>query len=135
MSTIAVTESDAERLTRLLQVHGAPVNGPRTLPGLRRKLEEAKVFSSCQIPGDVVTMNSMVLLRNLDSGEEVVRALAFPHGTDPAQGRVSILTSIGIAMIGNKVGDVLECEAPDGAKRFRVERILYQPEAANDDDR
>jgi regulator of nucleoside diphosphate kinase len=119
----------------LIQVHGAPVNRPRTLPGLQKKLEEAEVFNSCQIPGNVVTMNSTVLLRDMESGEEVVRTLAFPHGADPARGRVSILTSIGIAMIGNKVGDVLECEAPDGAKRFRVERILYQPEAANDDDR
>lgn len=134
ISAYIVTETDADRLAHLLQVHGTPVNRPRTLPDLQSKLEEAEVFDSCQIPGDVVTMNSTVLLRCLESGGEVVKTLAFPCGADPALGRVSILTPIGIAVLGRKVGDVLECESADGPKRFRIEKLLYQPEAANEHD-
>ena len=134
-NSIAVTEADAERLTRLLQAHGGRVDAPRTLPALQRKLDEADLLNSRLIPKDVVTMNSSVRLRNLESGEAVVQTLAFPHGADPAQSRVSILTSLGVAMLGHRKGDVVNCEAPGGPKRFRIERVLYQPEAANDDDR
>lgn len=133
MRVVAVTEADVERLTCLLQVHGARAGGPRTLPVLQKKLEDAEVLDAGQIPPDVVTMNSRVLLRNLDSAEEIVHTLTFPGGANPEQGRVSILSSIGIAMLGHKAGDVLECGASEGVKRFRVMKVLYQPEAANDD--
>ena len=33
------------------------------------------------------------------------------------------------------MGEVVICETRDGATRFRIEKVLYQPEAANDDDR
>lgn len=134
MSAIAVTEADAERLTRLLQAQYTRSIMPRTLPALQQKLDEAEWLGSRLIPPDVVTMNSTVRLRNLESGEEVIRTLAFPYGADPAQGRVSVLTSFGIAMLGRRVGDFMECEASDGAMRFQIEGVLYQPEAANDDD-
>lgn len=133
--TVAVTEADAERLTRLVQTHGNRPNGPRNLPALQKKLDEAEVFTSRSVPEDVVTMNSKVSLRNLESGDEVVRTLTFPFGADPAQGRVSILTSFGVAILGHRMGDVVICETRGGATRFRIEKVLYQPEAANDDDR
>ena len=76
----------------------------------------------------------MVSLTNLESGEEVFRTLTFPFGADPAQGGISILTSLGVGMLGGRMGDVVICETRDGATRFRIEKVLYQPEAANDDD-
>jgi hypothetical protein len=41
---VAATEADAERLTRLLQTDGNSLNGPRNLPALQKKLDEAKVL-------------------------------------------------------------------------------------------
>jgi regulator of nucleoside diphosphate kinase len=79
-------------------------------------------------------MNSRVRLKNLESGEEMIQTLVFPHGANPAQGRVSILTSLETAMLGRRVGDFMEFGVSDGAKRFHVESVLFQPEAANEDD-
>jgi regulator of nucleoside diphosphate kinase len=132
--TIAVTEADGERLISLLQAQGSRAGAPRTIPELQKKLDDAEWLDSRLIPPDVVTMNSTVRLRNVESGEEEIRSLTFPYGANPAQGRVSILTSFGIAMLGRRVGDHMEYEASDGAKRLQIESVLYQPEAANDHD-
>ena len=42
---------------------------------------------------------------------------------------VSVLTPIGAAVLGNRVGDTLEWKAPTGVRRLKVEGVLYQPEA------
>lgn len=133
-STVVVTEADAERLINLLQAHGNRAGAPRTVPELRKKLDDAEWLDSHLIPSDVVTMNSTVRLRDLESGESVTRTLAFPYGADPGRGRISIMTSFGIAMLGRRVGDFLECSGSDKAKRFEIESVVYQPEAANDHD-
>jgi regulator of nucleoside diphosphate kinase len=41
-----------------------------------------------------------------------------------------VLSPIGIALIGSKAGEVVECQAPLGMVRLRVEEVLFQPEAA-----
>jgi regulator of nucleoside diphosphate kinase len=58
--------------------------------------------------------------------------LVFPGDADSARGKVSILAPIGTAVLGYKIGDMIEWEVPAGRKRFKVEQIVYQPEAAGD---
>lgn len=130
--TVVVTQADAERLISLLQAQGNRAGAPRTVPELQKKLDDAEWVHSRLIPSDVVTMNSTVHLRDLESGEAVTRTLAFPYGADPGRGRISILTSFGIAMLGRRAGDFVECAGSDKAKRFEIESVVYQPEAAND---
>jgi regulator of nucleoside diphosphate kinase len=132
--TVVVTEADAERLISFIQAQGNRAGAPRTVPELQRKLDDAEWLNSRLIPSDVVTMNSTVRLRDLESGEAVTLTLAFPYGADPGRGRISILTSLGTAMLGRRVGDSVECAGSDKATRFEIESVLYQPEAANDHD-
>ena len=44
--------------------------------------------------------------------------------------RLSVLTPLGVRLLGFRVGDVIEWPVPCGVRRLRVERILFQPEAA-----
>jgi regulator of nucleoside diphosphate kinase len=85
-----------------------------------------------EIPDDVITMNSTFRLRNIDTAEETVYTLVFPGEADSSKGKISILAPIGTAVLGYKLGDVIEWEVPAGRKRFKVEEIVYQPEAAGD---
>ncbi len=128
---VVVTEADAERLVNLLQAQGNRT-APRTVPELQRKLDDAEWLDSRLIPSDVVTMNSTVRLRDLESGEAVTRTLVFPYGSDPGRGRISVMTSFGISMLGRRVGDFVESTGLGHAKRFEIESVVYQPEAAND---
>lgn len=134
MIQVTLTEDDTELLTTIVRSHRQRVDPPRALPLLERKLSEAELHTSDSIPANVVTMNSTVLLKDMDSGEERVTTLAYPHGANPDRGRISVMTPIGTALLGQKVRNVIRCSTPDGTKRYQVKRIIYQPEAAKEMD-
>jgi regulator of nucleoside diphosphate kinase len=135
MSTkpIHITRFDLERLQKLLQE--AKYTGYRKseyLEKLQEELNRAEIVSPQEIPGDVITMNSIVCLVDLDTGEEETYTLVFPDDADIKQGKISVLAPIGTGMLGYEVGDIFEWEVPAGTRRLRVERIIYQPEASDD---
>ena len=75
-------------------------------------------------------MNSVVRLRDLDSGETEEYELVYPADADMAHNRISVLAPIGTAILGYRLGDVIEWPVPAGLRRLRVEEVLYQPERA-----
>jgi regulator of nucleoside diphosphate kinase len=58
-----------------------------------------------------------------------VYTIVFPPEADTAQQRISVLAPIGTALIGYRVGDVIEWSTPGGGRRLRIETVLFQPEA------
>ena len=82
------------------------------------------------IPADVVTMDSEVALRNLDTGEEMVFTVVFPGKANVDERRLSVLAPLGAAVLGYRAGDIIEWTVPGGVRRLKVEEVLYQPEAA-----
>jgi len=77
-------------------------------------------------------MNSKVRLRDVGRQEEMVYWLVFPGNADPDQNKISILAPIGTALLGYRVGDIIEWKVPAGVTKLKVEEILYQPEATGD---
>ena len=128
---IWITTFDLERLSSLID--GVRATGSQKkayLDQLEKELERAKVVAPEKIPDDVITMNSTVSVRDLESGEEATYTLVFPGETRIEENRISVLSAIGTALIGYRVGDVIEWKVPSGMKRLKVEGILYQPEAS-----
>jgi regulator of nucleoside diphosphate kinase len=103
---------------------------------LEYEIERARIVKSTEVPEDVVTMNSRVRVRDLDSGDAVVFSLVYPSfpfaaGSDHlAEMTVSVLAPIGTAVLGYCVGDIIEWEVPAGARTLKVEDVEFQPEAA-----
>lgn len=132
---IHITEFDLKRLKKLLlEAEHAGYRGSDYLSKLHAELDRAKVVASQEVSHEVVTMNSKVVLSDLATGEEETYVLVFPEDADIDQGKISILAPIGTAILGYEIGDIVEWEVPDGVRRLRIERILYQPEAAQDYD-
>jgi regulator of nucleoside diphosphate kinase len=130
---IYVTALDVERLRKLLA--GVRVWSSRDrehLEALEGELDRAHVVGPREIPGDVVTMNSAVLVRDLDTDAEMALTLVFPSDTGLELGKISILAPVGTALLGYRVGDTIEWKVPGRTRRLRIERMLYQPEAAGD---
>jgi regulator of nucleoside diphosphate kinase len=73
-------------------------------------------------------MNSRALLQ-LDD-EEVEVTLVYPEDADRSAGKLSVCSGIGTAILGYKEGDALDWRMPDRTCRIRIEKVLYQPEAA-----
>jgi regulator of nucleoside diphosphate kinase len=87
-----------------------------------------------RVPGDVITLNSQVGLFGLEKGEAFTCTLVLSQTADITQNKISILAPIGQALLGHRVGDVVEYTTPAGLQRLLVTMILYQPEAAGDYD-
>jgi regulator of nucleoside diphosphate kinase len=129
--TIYITEFDIERLEELMD--GAKRTYLRDVDDLNKleeELEKFKIVDSREIPPDVVTLNSRVRMRDLDTDREMIVTLVFPRSANLAEGRLSVASPIGTAILGYAAGDVIEWQVRAGTKRIRIEEILYQPEAA-----
>lgn len=126
-----VTESDSARLHALLagtRTSASTVYVETHTDRLQRLLERANVVAPCDVPEDVVTMNSQVRLRNEKDDIEMDLFLVFPadaRGSDFANPKLSIFTQTGLSLLGRRVGDRI-----DG--RLRILDLPYQPEAAGD---
>ena len=126
---IHVTNEDFDRLCRLVRGRRAghsPDHG--YLDMLEEELDRAEIVEGHSIPPDVVTMNSEVRLKDLDSGEVKVYTLVFPNQSR-AENSISILAPIGTAMLGYRVGDVIEWPVPKGIRRLQVLDVMSQPES------
>jgi len=130
---IDITDYDARRLRRLLASYEElPTSSVREMSRLRRELDRARIVPSHEVSERVVTMNSRVVLTDLDSGQEFTCTLSFPDDANLDAGRLSVLAPVGTAILGYREGSIIEWEVPAGTRRFRIEKILYQPEAAGD---
>jgi len=128
-----VTDFDKSRLQELISVAKEFGGHDRKdLWALAAELEKAEVVAPTDVPPDVVTMNSKVLLRDLGTSEEMTCTLVFPRNADFDSGAISVLTPVGTAILGYAKGDMVEWPVPSGLRRLRIEAILYQPEAAGD---
>ena len=74
-------------------------------------------------------MNSRAELIDLDSGERMEFTLVFPSDANIEAGKISALAPLGTAMLGYRVGDEFEWHVPYGTRRFKVNRVYFQPEA------
>lgn len=127
---IYITDDDCERLRRLIAGRrGASSVDSEYLDMLEQELDRAEVVGPEAIPHDVVTMNSEVRLQDLDSGSIQRYRLVFPNQFR-CDNSVSVLAPIGTAMLGYRVGDVIEWRVPKGIRRLKVLEVIYQPEAA-----
>ncbi|MGA1875667.1 MAG: nucleoside diphosphate kinase regulator [bacterium] len=130
---IYITEYDLHRLRKLMEAeHRIYDRDRKYLKELDEELARCKVVAPEKVPRDVITMNSQIRLKDLDSNHEMIYSLVFPGLADANRNKISILAPIGTALIGYKVGDTIEWKVPAGMRRLKVEEILYQPEAAGD---
>jgi regulator of nucleoside diphosphate kinase len=129
-SRLMVTAADHQRLRGIIDAWSGTRDKYAT-EALSDELDRAEVVPAERIAGNIVTMNSRVVFKDEETGESREVSLVYPHESDPALGRVSILAPIGSALLGLSVGQTIDWPLPNGRlKRMRVVRILYQPEEA-----
>ena len=133
---IVVTAFDESRLRSLLEGARRWNARDRThVDHLESELDRAQVVPPADVPPDVVTMNSEIAVRDVDSDEEMTFAVVFPSDANVNRQKISILAPIGTAVLGYRAGDTIEWNVPGRTRRLRIERVLFQPEAARQFDR
>ena len=126
-----MTEPDAERLSLLTKYVHTEADA-KHLAELEEKIAEAFVVDPESVPRDVVTMNSTVKTTNLRTGTVDVYTVVFPSGANGRKNRISVLGSLGRALLGARPGDIVEYQSFSGIERRQIEQVLYQPEANGD---
>ena len=135
-SEIVVTEFDESRLRNLLEgVRRWNARDRTHVNHLESELDRAQVVPPADVPPDVVTMNSEIAVLDVDSNEEMTFAVVFPSDANVNRRKISILAPIGTAVLGYRAGDTIEWNVPGRTRRLRIERVLFQPEAARQFDR
>jgi regulator of nucleoside diphosphate kinase len=133
---IVVTEFDQSRLRTLLEgTRQWNARDRAHVDHLESELNRAQVVPPVNVPPDVVTMNSEIVVRDMDSNEELTFAVVFPSDADVNRQKISILAPIGTAVLGYRAGDMIEWNVPGRRRRLRIERVVFQPEAAGQFDR
>jgi len=126
-----LTELDHVRLA-MLSNRGLRARLPNSL-GIDALLDDARVVPSRRVASDIVTMYSQVLLRFADDGSKRKLTLCYPQDAEPRFGFVSVLSPIGMSLLGQPVGAMVCWRSPDGSERAgHVDAVLYQPEASGD---
>lgn len=126
-----MTEFDIDRLEAFIaSVKKSYRYAPDILECLHEEIGKCQIVGSRQVPPDVVTINSRVSLHDLDSGQTMILTLVLPGNANLEEGRISVASPIGTAILGCAAGDTIQWVVPAGTKRIHIEEVLYQPEAA-----
>ena len=86
---------------------------------LENRLRNAVIIDE-DSKGGRANVGSVVKLLNLKANKEQVITLVSPTEVDPANGKVSVASPIGVAVINHSVGDEVTVNAPSGPMTFRV---------------
>jgi regulator of nucleoside diphosphate kinase len=127
---IILTELDYLRLNSLiLRLLDERNQNIRELNFLNIKIKTAKKVAPKRIKPDFVTMDSSIEVTFLDTGKIIELKLVYPHDTNHEDGQISVLSNLGCALLGAKVGDSISYRISGGIQTVRIGKVLFQPEA------
>lgn len=102
---------------------------------LTTRVRELSMYTVASIPTGVVAYGSLVVLEDVDEGETVSYEIVFPEEVDAANGRISLSSPIGRALLNKGAGDEAEVQSPQGRRTYQIvelrtyhERLLDERE-------
>lgn len=87
------------------------------------KLGNAEIIEVDNLPKDRAVFACTVVLENIDTGEDVEYQLVGPEESDIQQGRISVTSPLGKAIIGKKAGEEIVLNAPAGKRVYELVEI------------
>lgn len=91
---------------------------------LEFKIANADIIETNKLPKDRAVFGSRVILENIDTGEDVAYQLVGPDESDIEEGRISITSPLGKAILGKKPGDELAVQTPGGRRAYELVDII-----------
>ena len=123
----AIAEArDKGDLSENFEYHAAKREQGRLLGRIRfmqRVLEFARVIDTSRLDSGAVMLLTKVELTNLNTNTRMTYTLVSPHEANLLEHKISIKSPIGRALLGKKVGDVVEVQVPAGCQKLRIESI------------
>lgn len=131
-SRIQITDYDLKMLKKLTNKSQSLTQlPPQLVEQLESLIENAIVIEQKAAPPYLVTMNSCVNLIDLADKAVMDCWLVYPEEATQRQNNISVVSDLGMAIIGRKTGDEFKLVENSGEKQYRITGISYQPEANN----
>ena len=99
-----------ERLTQVME----------KLTDLQYKLSDVSVVDPSQIKTDTAILGMRVTVKDLTTGDQDVYTLVGPDESDPASGKISMVSPMGRAFLGRKVKEKVTAQLPAGPRSFEI---------------
>ena len=112
---IVLARDTFDRMDALAE--GAQRRSPELADRLMDELSRAKVVANDKLRNDVVAIGRHVTYRDESTGQTKTVQLVFPEDADISLGQVSVITPIGVALIGLSEGASFRWETRDGTTR------------------
>jgi transcription elongation factor GreA len=90
---------------------------------IEEKIKGSEIFDGKHGNGDTVGFGCNIVLKNLDTDEEVIYMLVGPYESDIQKGRISMSSPLGRALLGKFVGDEVSFKAPGGDRTYEIVKI------------
>ena len=129
-NTIQITDLDYNRLHDMIMgMRKFNQKEYNDLLFLESELERAERTNPRKITSEYVTMNSVIEVLDCDTNKTMEIRLVYPRDANFKQGKISVLSPLGSALLGYKAGSEVSYRVPKGIKKMKILRIIYQPEA------
>lgn len=90
---------------------------------LETQIASARIIDENNIDASKVSILTKVTLTNLGTKKQVTYQLVSEKEADLKAGKISVTSPIGKGILGKKVGDTAEVQAPAGKINFKIENI------------
>lgn len=90
---------------------------------LEKMLRNARIIDDLDIHTDVVSVGSTVLLKDVEFDEEIEYTIVGSAEADPAENKISNESPVGRAILGQKMGSVVEVNVPAGVLKYQIMNI------------
>lgn len=93
---------------------------------LQRVLDYTRIIDTKALPKDQISLLSKVEFTNLATNVKMTYTIVSPHEMDLQNGKISCKSPIGMALMGKKVGDIVDVQAPSGVFQLRIESMSIE---------
>lgn len=114
--------SDYKTIHTLLQNLPSHLKG-KEVSQLQHEIKSAEIIADESISDDIIQLNSKFEVKELGSGKTMNFQLVLPHQANLNQNRISVLSPLGVALIGFRQGMTVEWVLPGGLKKLQINRV------------
>ncbi len=126
---ITVTAADHAMLSRIAA--GAAHTMPELAAELTHELDRARILAEGRTSAEHAHIGSEITYRDENAGRETTVMLVWPQDADIEKNRISVMTPIGVALIGMAVGRSIDWTTRSGdVKRLTVLSLREPAEGA-----
>lgn len=124
-TALTIVKSDYELLKRYVQTrrYTNTLEG-RNAERLGKELENSALISDeADMPADVIRLHSRVDIQVKETGQQLSIELVLPNQANVSKNHISLLSPLGIALVGYRQQQTIEWEMPAGKKTLYIERV------------